>query len=220
MLWHTLGLPPGPVFLTGSGGKTTLAHALALDAPGSAIFCTTTHIRPSAELPVYTGRAEPPLRDLLRVHRAVCAGTPAAGGKLTAPAIPLDRLAAICSCLIVEADGSRGLPLKAHLPHEPVVPPAMGPVILLVGASGFGRPIAEAAHRPERFAQLCGAAPADPATPERTAAVLLAEGGFDAVVVNQADGREEAVRRLSALLPVPVYAAELRLGRVELMPSR
>ena len=86
----------------------------------------------------------------------------------------------------------------------------------MVGASGFGQPIAQAAHRPERFAALCGASAEDMVTPERLGAVLNAEGGFDTVLVNQMEdsGREAAARQLAALLPVPVWGGSLRAGQV------
>ncbi len=220
MLWETLELTPGLICLTGSGGKTTLAHALAAGAPGPALFYTTTRILPSPVLPVVTEPSAAAVRAALAAHRAVCVGTPAEAGKLSAPSLPPEMLAALCRCRIVEADGSRALPLKAHLAHEPVVPPEADRVLLVVGASGFGRPIAEAAHRPERFAALCGAAVTDAATPERVAAVLLAEGGFDAVVVNQADGHAAEAAALAARLPVPVYAGEVRQGRLARVTGR
>lgn len=216
MLWKTLDLQPGVTSITGSGGKTTLAHCLAAELPGRVIFCTTTRILPSPQLPVVTDPSRQALEQALRSSRAVCTGTPADAGKLAAPALPLEALCRLADFILVEADGSRRLPLKAHLPFEPAVPPCSGKTILVVGASGFGAPIASAAHRAERFAALCGAEPVDPATPERVASVLRREGGFDAVVVNQVtdSARLRQAARLAALLPVPVFAGELRNGHL------
>ena len=215
MLWEQLEIEKGILCLTGSGGKTTLAHELARQLPGTVLFCTTTRIWPAeSSLPVLVCPTEAELSAALRKYRAVCAGVPAERGKLSALEIPMERLRQLADYVVVEADGSKTLPLKAHLSYEPVIPPETDQTILVVGASGFGRPIAEAAHRPERFAELCGASPADAATPERVARVLAREGGFDAVVVNQVTGREqlEAARILAAGLDVPVFAGELRSG--------
>ena len=214
MLWEQLEIEKGILCLTGSGGKTTLAHELARQLPGTVLFCTTTRIWPSESLPVLVCPTEAELSAALQEDRAVCAGVPAERGKLSALEIPMERLRHLADYVVVEADGSKTLPLKAHLSYEPVIPPETDQTILVVGASGFGRPIAEAAHRPERFAELCGASPADAATPERVARVLAREGGFDAVVVNQVTGREqlEAARILAAGLDVPVFAGELRSG--------
>lgn len=210
-----LALPRGVTCLVGGGGKTTLAHVLAGQLPGTVIFCTTTRIFPSETLPVVTGGAEE-IAAALERFRAVCVGTPAQQNKLAASETPLDQLRLLADYVIVEADGSKGLPCKAHLEYEPVIPPETARTILVVGASGFGQPIAQAAHRPERFAALCGASVEDLVTPERLAAVLNAEGGFDTVVVNQMEdgSREAAARRLASLLPVPVWGGSLRAGRV------
>ena len=68
-----------------------------------------------------------------------------------------------------------GLPVKAHLSHEPAIPEAAALTVVLTGASGFGRPIREAVHRWERFCQLTGASPEEPVTAEGLAALLMAE---------------------------------------------
>ena len=216
MLWEQLGVKKGILCLTGSGGKTTLAHVLARQLPGTVLFCTTTRIRPSETLPVLQSPTEADLAAALAAHRAVCAGEPAAGGKLAALKQPMAVLARLADYVVVEADGSKTLPLKAHLAYEPVVPPETARTLLLVGASGFFQPIAEAAHRPERFAALCGASPEDPATPERVARVLRREGGFDAVVVNQVtdEVRRAAAEALAAQMDCPVFAGEIRTGHL------
>lgn len=207
-----LDIHPGVICLTGSGGKTTLAHRLAAALPGRVIFCTTTRIYPSDTLPVLVDPRVSQLGKALSSHRAVCIGSPAPMGKLAAPSLPLSVLARLAEYVVVEADGSKGKPLKAHLPHEPVLPPGRSKTILLVGASGFGQPILQAAHRPDQFAVLCGQPLQTPVTAPLLAKVLLAEGRFDAVIVNQvqdATTRREA-EVLASLLPVPVFAGQVR----------
>ena len=119
--------------------------------------------------------------------------------------------------VLVEADGSRGLPVKAHLSHEPVIPEEAGLTVALTGASGFGRPVQEAVHRWERFCQLTGAAPEAPVTAEHLAAALTAEGFGDLIFINQAETPEEMAeaRRLAALLDRPVFAGALKGGSWE-----
>ena len=96
-------------------------------------------------------------------------------GKLSAPAEPLNELAQRFDYVLAEADGSKRLPLKAHAPWEPGVPAGTSNVIWLVGASGFGKPVAEVVHRPELFCERCDCELTDIATPERVAQVLNAE---------------------------------------------
>jgi len=207
-----LSVRPGITALIGGGGKTTAMYTLAreLSRRGRVICCTTTHIRVPGHLPVLCRPQE--LAEALDRHGCLCVGTPAAEGKLTAPELPMERLAALADYVLVEADGSRGRPIKAHLSHEPVIPAGTGQTILLVGASGFGRPVREAVHRPERFCQLAGTEPDAPVTPEALAAVLEREGLGDRVFINQAETAMEQARRLAALLPWPVCAGALEGG--------
>ena len=69
--------------------------------------------------------------------------------------------------VLVEADGSHGLPLKAPNEKEPYLLGGESLVIAMAGMSGLQRPIAEAAHRAERYAALVHKTPLDTATSRR-----------------------------------------------------
>lgn len=207
----------GVTALIGGGGKTTAMYTLAreLSPRGTVLCCTTTRILPPDHLPVLLSPGEEAVSAALADHGCACLGTPAENGKLSAPELPMARLAALADYVLVEADGSRGLPVKAHLPHEPVIPDCAGQTILLVGASGFGRPIREAVHRPEWYCALSGASPGERVTPQNLAAALTAEGLGDRVFVNQADTAAllDLAGELAALLPWPVWAGSLQGGK-------
>ena len=151
LLYEKLSIPRGVTAVIGSGGKTTLLRTLSRELPGTVLLATTTHILPFEGVPLVTDGGEAAVRRALAESRVVCVGTPAAEGKLTAPALPFSVLTRLADYVLVEADGSRRLPLKAHAPHEPVIPPEAKRVLCVVGARGFGRPIREAVHRPEMF---------------------------------------------------------------------
>lgn len=212
MFLEQLNLNPGILCLTGGGGKTTLAHALADALSGTVIFCTTTKILPSAELPVFCEQDAAALQAALARHRAICIGTPTESGKLTLPLLPFSQLRALADYIIVEADGSKQLPMKAHLPHEPVLPAGYDRWLHIVGASGFARPIKEAAHRAERFAALAGTSIQETVTPTHLANVLRAESGFDTLLINQVTNAHDLAyaRELSQLVDVPVFAGEFQ----------
>lgn len=207
-LWRSLDIRKGVTAIIGAGGKTSLMRHLCRELPGTVIVCTSTHILPPADLPLETGY----LTSL--PHAKLCAGIWTGEGKLTAPANSFEELAALADYVLVEADGSRQLPLKAHLPHEPVVPACADQVIQVLGLSGIGKPIGTAAHRPERYARLCGAAESDPATPARAAKVLLTEHLYTRVLLNQADTPEARAlgRELAEYLDCPVTLASLQTG--------
>ena len=59
--------------------------------------------------------------------------------------------------LLIEADGSRGKPLKAWAEHEPPVPAFVDMVVQVVGLMGLGKPLNdEYVHRAEIFSKLSG----------------------------------------------------------------
>ena len=207
-----LNIRPGVTAVIGSGGKTTLLWTLGTElaeAGSRVLLCTTTKIYPFFGLPCVHDRAE---LDALVSSRLLCAGTPLEHGKLTALEVPMADLAARFDYVLVEADGSARLPLKAHASHEPVIPPESNQTICVVGISGFGRPIREASHRPERFAALAGTGTEDAATPENTARVLLAEALADRYFFNQADTPErwEWALRCGERLPWPWVGGALQ----------
>ena len=215
-----LGIRPGVTAVMGSGGKTTLLRTLgeALAAEGRRVLlCATTKLYPFEGLPNLLDSTEEALAEALERHRLVCAGTPVPGtGKLTAPGIPMARLAILADYVLAEADGSAGRPLKAHAAHEPVIPPEANQIVILVGASGFGWPVQEAVHRPEEFFFATCLGPDDPVTPEAVAELLQTEVSTAwppiRVFVNQVEGEDalEDARRLAARLPWPVCAGALK----------
>ena len=139
----------GITAVIGSGGKTTLLRILAEELSGTVILTTSTHILPFAGIPLLMTDDIEQVRRALALHRVICMGTPAAEGKLTAPALPFSVLADAADYVIVEADGSKRLPLKAHASHEPVIPENTRKTVCVVGTSGFGKPVEQTVHRPE-----------------------------------------------------------------------
>ena len=207
-----LDIRPGVTAVIGGGGKTTLLRTLGeeLAEESRVLLCTTTKIFPFPGLPCAMTAEE--LNSLRRELRLMCAGTPVPGTeKLTAPPVPMAELAAWFDYVLVEADGSAQRPFKAHASHEPVIPAEASQVICVVGASGFGKPIREATHRPELYAQLAGVSVEDPVAPETEAAVLQAEGLHHRIYVNQVETRQDlaAAEALAALLDCPVLAGSL-----------
>lgn len=211
-----LAIRPGITAVIGGGGKTTLLGKLGeeLAAGGKRVLlCTTTKILPFPGLPCARTGAE--LEQLRREHRLLCAGTPVPGTeKLTAPEVPMGALVEWFDYVLVEADGAARRPLKAHAPHEPVIPAEANQTICVVGASGFGQSIADAAHRPERYAALAAVPETAEATPQTEAAVLRAEGLHTRVYVNQVETLWDLVdaKALAALLECPVLAGSLQRG--------
>ena len=207
-----LNVEKGVTALIGGGGKTTLMYTLAeeLRRHGTVIVTTSTHIQRPEQYPVLTAADD--VAAALAARGAVCVASESPECKLCAPALSFEALAALADFVLVEADGSKRLPMKAHAPHEPVIPPNARRTIYVVGADGFGRPIRQVCHRPERYAALCGASEDGIVTPALEAKVLHAEG-YDTgwVYINKVEAPEDwrNAEALAALLPGKVIAGSL-----------
>lgn len=176
----------GITAVTGSGGKTSLIGKLCseLTGKGSVLFTTTTHILRPVDIPVTDSAAETEAAFArLKAEGArplVCAGRCSADNprKLSAPTASMDELAALADYVLVEADGSKMLPIKAHRDYEPVIPKGSNSVILVVGLSGIGGKVSEKVHRVEEFGALTGALADDTVTTASVAKGIAAELGI------------------------------------------
>ena len=211
-----LGVKPGLTALIGGGGKTTLLYALAeeLKVRGSVLVTTSAKIRVPEHLPVADPTTVEGLSEALELRSPLCLGSPWPEDKLAAPSLPFGALVRAADYVLVEADGSRGLPAKAHAAHEPVIPAEAGTVIQVLGADAFGRPVREVCHRPELYAERAGVSVDAIVTPEIAAKVLLAEGYGNNIYVNKCEDETAwaNAEALARLLPVPVAAGSLRNG--------
>ena len=211
-LHELLGIGPGITALLGGGGKTTLMYRLAeeLSRCGSVILATSTKIRRPDGFPV---AEDPSPAELSRLaaQGPVCVGTPAAEGKLAAPKLSFAALEGAADYVLVEADGARGLPVKAHAAWEPVIPDGTRRSVLVVGADCFGQPVGGICHRPERFCQLAGCELTDSVTPERVAAVIRAEGYGNILSVNKCETEAAwaSARELGRRTALPAAAGSL-----------
>ena len=186
------GIGIGITALIGGGGKTSTMYALAeyLKTRGSVIVCTSTHILPPPQYPFLPCILAP-----LRFGEVVSTGT-IEGWKLSMPEQSFDELTRFADFVLVEADGSKQLPLKAHASHEPVIPENTKKVLAVIGIDGLGRQIRAVAHRPEIFASICGAEIDDLVTEEMIAKIVSTYPRVDGIVINKADDADRIERAL------------------------
>lgn len=151
----------------GAGGKTTLMFRLAseLAALGKRVLITTTtRIYPHPNYTTIIANNAGQLRDMLQTgsrNERICVA--AAGiddGKLIGfdPG-QIDDLKKLDDCFIlVEADGSKGKPIKGFAAHEPVIPSGSDLIIPLAGFDTLGRAHAcETVHRLPELLAITGA---------------------------------------------------------------
>jgi len=146
-------VPGDVVALVGAGGKTStlvaLGHELA-DAGLRVLATTTTRIGvDQLDLMPYATTLERGTRHLslaLGENRFVFLYEEIRRNKVHGPssAIVTHLLDSIDSdVMLIEADGSRGLPLKAPKAHEPVIPSEATLVIPIASLSVLGQPLDE-----------------------------------------------------------------------------
>ncbi len=82
-------------------------------------------------------------------------------------------------CLVVEADGSAGHPLKAPAEHEPVVPSSVTMVVAMMGLEAMSARLDEAtAFRVEQVRKITGLEPGGILTPSALAKAFLHPAGL------------------------------------------
>lgn len=213
---------PHPVIAAvGSGGKTScltlLAHQCRL--AGRSVFLTTsTHMRRTDD--VCCSISLPVLSRHLADTGFLFAGSPAPEGKIgPLPEAAYLHLSQLAQITLVEADGSRGLPLKMPAYWEPVLPEKTDLVLVLLGLSALGQPLEQVCHRWERAIPCLGCERGELVTPQMAARLLeagylepLRDRGLPfLVVLNQADQVSPGLaRQLERLLsPAPVLITSL-----------
>lgn len=145
------------ISVIGGGGKTTLVNFLVnqFSKIGPTLLTSTTAMfRPSGmpvDFGVITSVGNPIALFLEQIREDKLKG------------IPPEEVDALkqqgrFSSVIVEADGSKGLPLKSYEAHEPPIPSLSDVVFLVIGLDGFYQPIENVVHRPDVYRRLSEAA--------------------------------------------------------------
>jgi len=166
-IYQALGLPQkGVVSLVGGGGKTTLMYRLADEIPAKhkVLITTTTKIfLPPAQHPlVLLDNGRLPERffypETSQKARPVVGSGLLENNKLQGVSLEqVEYLQSMADILLIEADGSKGRPLKGHLDFEPVISRATTHLIIVIGADILGKPLTDRyVHRPEIVAELTG----------------------------------------------------------------
>ena len=145
------------IAVVGSGGKTTLIKDLAsrYRREGKTVLVTTTTHMFIEEDTLLTDDAQTIIRTLKEKGCAM-AGIPD-GRKITGlSGETFDAVCGYADVVLVEADGSKHMPLKFPNSKEPVIPEAADEIIVVWGPHGLGRPAREVCHRLELVMQCLG----------------------------------------------------------------
>ena len=140
--------------IVGAGGKTGLVKEMAarFRQEGKSVFVTTTTHMFIEENTLLTEDANLIL-NTLRKDGYVFAGVPE-GSKIKA--LPADVYCEVCKTadvVLVEADGSKHLPLKYPNEKEPVIPDNADEILVVCGLHGLGKAAKDVCHRLELVKQ-------------------------------------------------------------------
>lgn len=171
------------IAFTGGGGKTSLIFRLTkeLTAAGKkVIITTTTHMAAEQERPFSENGNSGRIRENLdRYGYTLAACVEKKSGKLCSlPKDVLESLRDFCDVLLIEADGSRGFPLKVPEAWEPVIPEFTDIVVGVLGLDSLGRTIGVTAHRKERTEELLGKTQEALIEPEDLVKIAASEKGL------------------------------------------
>lgn len=171
------------IAVVGGGGKTSLIYRLAeelIEQQKTVIISTTTHMAYDSTMPFAEGGDPETVKGLLKLFGyAVAAEKTDDGAKIRS--LPYERmkeLCDLCDVLLIEADGSRRLPVKVPEKWEPVIPDFVNMVIGVVGLDCLGVSIRQTAHRMERTAEFLKKSPDAPVTPQDIIKIASSEAGL------------------------------------------
>jgi xanthine dehydrogenase accessory factor len=146
------------IAVVGSGGKTTRIHKLAEEYRNvgkKVLVTTTTHMFMEEDCDL-SGNVES-IKNALDSCGYCMAGLPAEHEKIQSlPETVYKEVCDYADIVLVEADGSRGLPVKYPSEKEPVIPENAEEIQIVTGLSAIGKPLGSVCHRKELVMQCLG----------------------------------------------------------------
>lgn len=212
-LCDLLKIEKGITSIIGGGGKTTLMMTLAKELldNGTVIIATSTKIlKPEFCETLLNPTCEEITKALLK-NKVICVASVHESGKLTSPSISFAELNKLADYVIVEADGSKQLPIKAHAIFEPVIPKESNQTIYVIGIDGLGKKISGVCHRPEIFSSLTGCGVNDVLTTALLSQAINMEALADRFYINKIACQRDwnMAKELADYLNKPVVAGSL-----------
>jgi probable selenium-dependent hydroxylase accessory protein YqeC len=217
-----------PVVITiiGTGGKTSLIKLLARKLaaiPDRKILVTPTTkmFLPGLEENFFDHCSDGPPPNAQGGITLAGRFNQEAGKLESLPLSGLESISAAYDLVLIEGDGSRGLPLKGWADYEPVVPPFTSLTVGIIPLWPLGKPVNEnIVHRLPLFFELSGAKAGEPVTMAHLAATISgpaparsmfsAAQGKKVLLFNQIENKAALAqaRELVSMLP-PSFCSSL-----------
>lgn len=201
------------IAVVGSGGKTTLMKKLAsqyLSEGKTVLVTTTTHMFIEEET-LLTDDADTIIRALQENGYAM-AGVPEEMKFKALSEETFEAVKTYAEVILVEADGSKSLPLKYPNGNEPVIPEGTDEIIVVCGLNALGQKAKDVCHRLERVKACLGIEEDTLITPEHVQKLIL-EGYLKPLREKYPQARVRVQPRHDGSLYQRVIASMLKNGQ-------
>ena len=156
------------IAVVGAGGKTTRIHELAKQYRSErkkVLVTTTTHMMQEKGCIVEEDKQA--IIDQLNQTGYCLAGIADKDGKIKGFSVEFFlQIIQEADITLVEADGSKHLPVKVPNTTEPVIPPSCSQIEIVMGLSAIGKPLKQVAHRLPQVENILGFSDQHVLTPE------------------------------------------------------
>lgn len=172
------------ISFVGAGGKTTFVYTLAKELAElgkRVIVTTTTHMEKPIQNYCEWGQ-----KIQVNAGEVLSVGRDCHNGKMKGMEQgEYLKLLEFADFLIIEADGSRKMPLKVPAQHEPVIIPKTDLVVGVLGLNSVGKTIMEASHRAPDVAAFLKKQECDIITTEDLESISFSEKGLKKGVLSE-----------------------------------
>lgn len=182
-LYESLGIninEKNIISFVGGGGKTTSMYTLAneLSSLGKKVLVTTTtHMHMPKDYINFKGDLNE-IKERFKGNNLITVGIKDRNEKISSVGEDIAiTLIELCDFLLIEADGSKMLPLKAPASHEPVILSNTTMIVGVAGIDSLSKSIKEICHRPEHVCNILRKKYEDKINEKDIATLLSSENG-------------------------------------------
>ena len=163
------------IAIVGAGGKTSRIKNLAREyaQQGKRVLVTTTTHMGLEPGMVLSQNLEDIRQQLEKQNVCIC-GSPVKEGKIASlPKDIYEQACLLADIVLVEADGSKHMPIKFPAAHEPVIPENVNEIQVVMGLHAIGHPFCKVSHRLELVKQCLDVSDTDLVTKEHLEKLYL-----------------------------------------------